>query len=116
MQPFKAYLKEAYLNAVHSSQPLRIVLGNTSGDMDSIVGAMGLAYYYTLKTHTLWTPVVNCAKSDLRLKAEIYKHVVLDCGISVDDLLFWDQLIALERPIEEICLIDHNVIDETQAE
>jgi inorganic pyrophosphatase/exopolyphosphatase len=112
MLPFKLYLREARKQAVDSSQPLRLVLGNTSGDMDSIVGAMGLAYYYTLKTHKLWTPVVNCAKSDLRLKAEIYKHVVLDCGISVDDLLYWDELIALKRPIEEICLIDHNVIDE----
>lgn len=116
MQPFKLYLKEAYHHAVHSSQPLRLVMGNTSGDMDSIVGAMGLAYYYTLKTQTLCTPVVNCAKSDLRLKAEIYKHIVLDCGISADDLLFWDELVALKRPLEEICLIDHNVIDEAQAE
>ena len=84
--------------------------------MDSIVGAMGLAYYYTLKTNMLWTPVINCAKSELKLKAEIYKHVVIDCGIDVDNLLFWDQLVALKRPIEEICLIDHNVIDEAQAE
>ena len=116
MQPFKLYLKEAYEHAVHSSQPLRLVLGNTSGDMDSIVGAMGLAYYYTLKTHTLWIPIINCAKADLRLKAEIYKHIVLDCGISVDDLLYWDELVALKCSIEEICLIDHNVIDEAQAE
>ena len=84
MQHFKLYLKEAYLHAVHSTQPLRLVIGNTSGDMDSIVGAMGLAYYYTLKTNTLWIPVINCAKSELRLKAEIYKHVVADCGIDVE--------------------------------
>lgn len=83
-------MHEAHKSATQTNTPLRLVIGNTSGDMDSIVGAMGLAYYYTLKTKTLWTPVINCAKLDIKLKAEIYKHVIEDCKIDIDDLLFWD--------------------------
>jgi len=74
-------------------------MGNTSGDMDSIVGALGLAYYLSLKTNTLWTPVVNCERSELRLKVEIYQHIIVDCGIEMEDLIFWDDLIPLKAAI-----------------
>lgn len=79
MQKFVAYLKDCKQAAFQKDQPLRIALGNTSGDMDSIVGAMGLAYFLTLKTDKLWTPVINCARSELKLKAEIYGHLIDDC-------------------------------------
>lgn len=95
--------------------PLRIAIGNTSGDMDSIVGALGLAYYLTLKTKQLWTPVVNCAAADLALKAEIYCHLVQDCKIKQDSMLYFDEL-AKCGEIAEIALIDHNVIAAEQAD
>jgi inorganic pyrophosphatase/exopolyphosphatase len=90
-------------------------MGNTSGDMDSIVGGMGLAYYLTLKTGELWTPVVNCAKADLKLKSEIQGHVVDDCKVNVEDMYFWDELTAKRPKLTEIALIDHNMIDDLQA-
>tara|TARA_B110000503_G_C6831782_1_gene283089 strand:+ start:197 stop:574 length:378 start_codon:yes stop_codon:yes gene_type:complete len=96
--------------------PLRVVVGNTSGDMDSIVGALGLAYYMHLKTKQMWTPIVNCAAADLMLKAEIYGHLIQDCGIKADDLFYTDDLIKSKRVIEETCLIDHNVIVDEQIE
>ena len=46
---FVKYLKEAKQAAREGSKPLRICLGNTSGDVDSIIGALGMAYYLTLK-------------------------------------------------------------------
>lgn len=95
---------------------MRIAIGNTSGDMDSIVGAMGLAYYLTLKTKQLWTPVINCAAQDLKLKTEIYCHLIEDCGLNPSDMFFWDELLKSDRPIEEIALIDHNVLAEEQVE
>lgn len=72
-------------------------MGNTSGDMDSIVGAMGLAYYLTLKNQELWTPIVNCAKADLILKTEIYCHLINDCSLDAEDMFFWDELTAKPR-------------------
>jgi inorganic pyrophosphatase/exopolyphosphatase len=88
-------------------------MGNTSGDMDSIVGALGLAYFYSLKYGEQWTPVVNCNKADFHSKAEIYLHIVTHCQIPIEDILFWDELIALKPHYAEIALIDHNMIDPT---
>jgi inorganic pyrophosphatase/exopolyphosphatase len=76
MNNFIKFLKLSKTNALTSELPLRLVMGNTSGDMDSIVGALGLAYYLTLKTKLHWTPVVNCYKNDFNTKVEIYKHLV----------------------------------------
>jgi len=85
--------------AVSTDAPLRLAMGNTSGDMDSIVGSMGLAYYLTLLTNEVWTPVVNCSREDLQLKTEIYCHLIDDCKLKIEDMLFWDELVALKRPI-----------------
>ena len=91
-------------------------MGNTRGDMDSIVGAISLAYYLTLKHKELWTPIVNCAKVDFPLKVEIFKHLIQDCKLNIDkDLLFWNEFVELNRSISEIALFDHNLLDETQA-
>ena len=78
MNNFIAFLKQA---KTLNSSPIRLVMGNTSGDMDSIIGAMSLAYFLTLKTKQQWTPVVNCHESDFKLKVEIYKHLVTDCKV-----------------------------------
>ena len=46
------------------NEKLRIVIGNTSCDMDSVVGAITLAYYYTKKTGEVFIPVINCKKDE----------------------------------------------------
>jgi inorganic pyrophosphatase/exopolyphosphatase len=97
MNTFKNYLRAVKKDAFTTQKPLRLVMGNTSGDMDSIVGALGLAYFYTLKSGEQWTPVVNCNREDFHCKAEIYLHVVENCHINVDDILFWDELLSLKR-------------------
>lgn len=66
MQKFRTYLKN--VTAVAKSgqlnsaghPTLKIVIGNTSCDMDSAVGALCLGYYYTLTTGDLFVPVLNC--------------------------------------------------------
>ena len=49
----------SYAGLNNSNFELKLVIGNTSGNMDSTVGAMCMAYYLTLKTGELWTPVIN---------------------------------------------------------
>ena len=115
MKKFKSFLKDTRAAFLQADAHLNLVMGNTSGDMDSIVGALGLAYYLTLKTNTLWTPVVNCKRSELKLKVEIFKHIITDCEVCLEDLIFWDELIPLHAPVNQICLIDHNKIDSEQA-
>lgn len=116
MNQFVHYLQEVKEAALTKSDSLRIAIGNTSGDMDSIVGAMGLAYYLTLKTDKLWTPVLNCHQQDLKLKTEIHYHLIDECKLKLDDLFFYDQLLTSGREVEEIALIDHNLLDSKQAD
>ena len=115
MNSLSQFLKHSRSSAVNTPKPIRIVLGNVSCDMDSTVGCIGLSYFYTLKTLEDWTPVINCNRDDFKLKNDIIGHVVKDCGILTDDLLFWDEFIALKREIIEVALIDHNILDPEQA-
>jgi hypothetical protein len=39
---------------------LRIVLGNTSCDLDSCVSSIALAYFYSYTTKNWFLPVINC--------------------------------------------------------
>jgi len=90
MNKFRNFLQESKKLISSSEAPVRLVLGNMSADMDSVVGSLGLAYYLSLKTGNIWTPVINCRSDQLRLKVEIWSHVVESCGISPDELIFWD--------------------------
>jgi inorganic pyrophosphatase/exopolyphosphatase len=69
--------------------PLKVVIGNTSCDMDSTVSAMCLAYYYTRMTDSLWVPVLNCRADEFFAKMEIVRHMQ-NCKIDQNDLLFVD--------------------------
>ena len=48
MQNIRTFLRQAKSSCLNSATPIRMVLGNTSGDMDSVVGSIGLAYFYSL--------------------------------------------------------------------
>lgn len=71
---------------------LRIVMGNTSCDVDSAIGALCLAYYYTLKSDgsEVWVPVINSPKKDFYCNLEIVKHLE-NSKISQDELFFYDE-------------------------
>lgn len=94
---------------LHSPSPLLICLGNVSVDMDSVLGSLSLAYYYTLKHQQPYIPVVNCKKSFFSMKLDINMHLEES---NVGGLVFMDE-IQMER-VQEVCLIDHNKLDYTQ--
>ena len=87
------------------------MLGNTSADCDSIVGSLGMAFYLSAKTKHTWTPVINCQRSEFKVKVESWQHLVQDCNIPEETLVFWDDL-PTSLTVEEICLFDHNQMDE----
>ena len=97
MHKFRTYLSEATTLAKSGNlnkdgfPALKIVIGNTSCDMDSAIGAMCLAYYYTRTTDSLWVPVLNCRTDELFAKMEIVKHLQ-DCKIDQNDIFFLDHL------------------------
>jgi inorganic pyrophosphatase/exopolyphosphatase len=54
---------------------LKICLGNTSADMDSVVGSMALSYYYYLKDNSrLYVPIINSKRAEFYLKLEQVEH------------------------------------------
>jgi len=65
--------------------------------MDSIVGAMGMAYHLTLKNKEMWVPLINCDKDELILKPEIYHHLVTECLLPMEEMVFFDELLSYKR-------------------
>jgi len=73
-----------------NADKLRIVMGNTSCDVDSAIGALVLAYFYTVKLQQQWIPVINCRREDFFCNLEIVKHLA-NSQISQSDLYFMDE-------------------------
>jgi len=120
MLRFRKYLAEAtHLARKGDAKNLHIVLGNTSCDMDSCVGALALGFYYTVKSDfkEVFVPVINCNKADFKINLEIVQHVN-DNKIDVNDLYFIDELVAQYKPeeVKEVVLVDHNILDVTQSQ
>ena len=92
MSRFQKHVKKASDAARESrSSNLRIVLGNTSCDLDSVVGSLILSYYYTEKLGKLYTPVINCPRGEFFCKLEITTHLT-NCGIKWQDFFFFEEL------------------------
>ena len=85
-------------------------MGNVSVDMDSVVGCLTLAYYYSLKYKEPFIPVVNCSRSFFPMKLDINQHLEEH---KVPELIFWEDDIK-NYPIEDVSLIDHNKLDNSQ--
>ena len=99
---------------------LRVVMGNTSCDMDSAIGSLALAYYYSVLSEgtELWVPVINSSKNDFYVNLEIVQHLA-DCKIDKDELFYYDQFRELcpnADDVEEVALIDHNILDVAQSD
>lgn len=113
MKAFVSFLQESRHHLLDSSH-VRLVLGNTSADCDSVVGSLALAFFLHASTNQMWTPVINCQRSEFKARVESWQHVVRDCKIQEERLVFWDDLPETKN-IVEVCLFDHNQLDEEQA-
>jgi exopolyphosphatase len=99
--------------ATTSTTPLNICLGNVSVDMDSVVGSLTLAYYYSLRGGDFYVPAVNCKESFFPMKLDINMHL-REHGL--EPMIFMDTLGPLVSRIEKVALIDHNKLDKSQEE
>ncbi|CDW75375.1 UNKNOWN [Stylonychia lemnae] len=91
-------------------------MGNVSCDMDSVVGSMLLSYYYHLREHSNFTPIINCSKELFPVKLEICQHLK-SCQLdNLEEFVYDDELKGIEQEqIDEIALIDHNKLDVSQT-
>ena len=47
------------------------ILGNSSADYDSVFGSIIYAYYMTTYLKTIYLPLIDCPKADMKLRFEI---------------------------------------------
>lgn len=83
----------------------RVVVGNSSADLDSCASAVGLALLLTRVTGETWTPVVNCAAGDMDMRRE-QTYWLEKCrvkNLTFADCVDWNTVV-------QIVLVDHNDI------
>lgn len=79
-----------YISSVPKLQ--KIVLGNSSADMDSVVGSIALSWYYgQIRNLGPFSPVVNCPRSEFKFRIEIVQHLK-NFGLDLQNLTFRDEL------------------------
>ena len=93
-----------------------IVIGNQSGDCDSIVSSILHAYYLfsTKKADNDIFPILSMPEEDLKLRGA--ESVLLkNCGIESSDLIFTDQIPweNIHTNIDKVTLVDHNVLSDS---
>lgn len=117
---FIAQCRQAFAKISRDNENLfTFVIGNQSADLDSIVSAIGLAYY---KNNTIinnkrrYLPVVNNTREILESKEEC-KYLFDYHKINMNDLIFLNDLISSNKSEltfekSSIILVDHNKLDE----
>lgn len=105
----KNFLKQANL-LVKEQQFSKVVVGNESADLDSIISANLLAYAYNSMGDKSVIPLINCKKADYKLRTESY-GLLKRYNIDQEDLIFIDDISAdiLTKPKNlEVIVVDHN--------
>lgn len=77
MEQLKEYLKKA--RAFNAPKCRALCIGNTSADMDSVLGSFAMAWYYGQlsgnASELLYSPVINCKFNELPFRLEIIEHL-----------------------------------------
>lgn len=81
-------------------------MGNESCDLDSVVSALTLAFFYT-ESKMEFCPVLNMARADYPIKTEVCFFLKMH-GITDEFLTFKDDIMELENS-NCIILVDHHV-------
>ena len=111
----KAALSKFLQNTKLNQKAASFVLGNESGDLDSSIGSIIYSFFISLKSQKDDSPVpiLNYKSADFSLRPELV--AVLDrVNIPKSSLTFIDDLNFSEIKIEEIRLVDHNKLINSQ--
>lgn len=102
-------------DACRPQKVVDLVIGNSGGDMDSVVSALGYSYLSYLRgrgAETVVFPVLSFAREDLKLRRDI-EHSLHAVGLREEDLIFADELERHGHAATEyrVRLVDHNDVD-----
>jgi len=94
MKALREYL--AHARTANAPHLRALALGNPSADMDSVVGSLALSWFCgSLAGHPPYSPVINCSRSELKLRIDIVRHLGnfgIDEQFMADNILFVDDL------------------------
>ena len=90
-------------------RPMHIVLGNETGDLDSVVCSITLAHYLTLSTPAQYIPLMAFNRSELALRTEVL-YVLKRAGLDPQHLIFRDEIHKWEHWVVSVTLVDHSSI------
>ncbi|KAI9807193.1 MAG: hypothetical protein M1825_005911 [Sarcosagium campestre] len=124
LRGFLAQAKQTLHNAAKNHQPVTIVIGNESADLDSLTSSILYAYLRSTTsqklrsnpTSDIYVPITNIPATDVRLRPEflsLLPHAGLDQSslITLDDLPSKTTLAEKLRPQDtKWILVDHNVL------
>lgn len=118
MADFQRFLK-GLASVGRENQKFGIVLGNESGDLDSVASTLVLAKTLTEANPVPYLPVMNFRREDLSLRTEslfcLQELLRLDPETLqllpfLDDPNRWSAE-SLDEKLSEVILVDHNVIN-----
>jgi inorganic pyrophosphatase/exopolyphosphatase len=66
----KSFLKR--LSTITASESKLFVIGNSSADYDSIFGSIIFSFLLTSSTGQLHVPLIDCKRSELRLRFDVF--------------------------------------------
>lgn len=105
----KNFLKKAK-ELVQSNTIEKIVVGNESADLDSIISAVLLAFAYSKMNEEKIVPLINCNKRDYKLRTESY-GLLKRYDIDENNLIFVDEIddSLINDPKDlKVIVVDHN--------
>ena len=117
-------LKQYLETAMQDNRPVykNLVFGNTSADMDSVVGSILMSWFYGTKTGVSYTPVVYCTRHELTFRFEILGHLStfgIDEPFLRENVIFKDDFQGQEQEVfagvESVGLIDFNKLTKELA-
>ena len=116
LKQYLLHSKKILPTALTTTKKIDIVIGNQSGDCDSIVSSILHAYYLfsTKKADNDIFPILSMPEEDLKLRGA--ESVLLkNCGIESSDLIFTDQIPweNIHTNIDKVTLVDHNVLSDS---
>nr|XP_056709522.1 exopolyphosphatase PRUNE1 [Euleptes europaea] len=100
---------------IQSHRELHVVLGNEACDLDSMVSALALAYFFAKTSpdkRAAFVPVLNIPRSDFPLRTES-TFLLKEQWIPESSVIFRDEidLLALHRAgLLSLTLVDHHVL------
>ncbi|ODV94497.1 hypothetical protein PACTADRAFT_4437 [Pachysolen tannophilus NRRL Y-2460] len=107
LRSFANTFSKPLLNESNEIPVITLVSGNSSADLDSVIGSISYSFlYYNYWENPIY-PFINILKKDLTLRKDI-QYIFDEFHLDPENFLFVDDLIRAEKKNFDLILVDHN--------